>query len=229
MSPLERDPLWYKDAIVYEVYVRSFYDSNGDGIGDFRGLTEKLDYLSQLGVNCIWLLPFFPSPMRDGGYDISDYTSIHPAFGTMRDFRRFVDEAHVRGIRVIIELVINHTSDQHPWFQRARRAPRGSAARGMYVWSDTDTTVRATTRIIFTDTEISNWTWDPVAGQYFWHRFFSHQPDLNFESPRVLRAVKDFMKFWLDRGVDGLRLDAVPTSSSARARTTRTCPRRTTC
>jgi len=209
VSPLERDPLWYKDAVVYEVYVRSFYDSNGDGIGDFRGLTEKLDYLSQLGVNCIWLLPFYPSPMRDGGYDISDYTSIHPAFGTMRDFRRFIDEAHDRGIRVITELVINHTSDQHPWFQRARRAPRGSAARDMYVWSDTDTKY-AGTRIIFTDTEVSNWTWDPVAGQYFWHRFFSHQPDLNFDNPRVRRAVKDFIKFWLDRGVDGLRLDAVP-------------------
>ncbi|MEZ4502655.1 MAG: maltose alpha-D-glucosyltransferase [Dehalococcoidia bacterium] len=209
MTTLTADPEWYKDAIIYELYVRSFQDGTGDGVGDFAGLTSRLDYLEKLGVNCLWLLPFYPSPMRDGGYDISDYTSIHEDFGEMRDFRRFIREAHARGIRVITELVINHTSDQHPWFQKARRAPRGSAARDMYVWTD-DPTSYSETRIIFTDTETSNWTWDPVAEQYYWHRFFSHQPDLNFENPKVRAAVKRFMKFWFDAGVDGLRLDAIP-------------------
>ncbi|MEX2229453.1 MAG: maltose alpha-D-glucosyltransferase [Dehalococcoidia bacterium] len=209
MSGITGDPLWYKDAIIYELYVRSFRDTNADGIGDFRGLTEKLDYLTALGVTCVWLLPFYPSPMRDGGYDIADYTGIHPDFGQMREFTRFVREAHRRAIRVITELVVNHTSDQHPWFQRARHAPRGSADRNMYVWSDSDEAY-AGTRIIFTDTERSNWAWDPVAGQYYWHRFFSHQPDLNFENPRVIRAVKNYLRFWFEKGVDGLRLDAVP-------------------
>jgi maltose alpha-D-glucosyltransferase/alpha-amylase len=209
VTALPQDPLWYKDAIIYELYVRTFQDASGDGTGDFRGVTQRLDYLSQLGINCIWLLPFFPSPMRDGGYDIADYMTVHPDFGTMRDFRQFVRAAHARGIRVIAELVINHTSDQHAWFQRARRAPRGSAARAMYVWSD-DPSAYSGTRIIFTDTETSNWAWDPIAGQYYWHRFFSHQPDLNYANPRVRAEVKRIMKFWLDAGVDGLRLDAVP-------------------
>jgi maltose alpha-D-glucosyltransferase / alpha-amylase len=207
--PLDDDPLWYKHAVVYELSVRAFYDSNADGIGDFAGLTQKLDYLQRLGVNCLWVLPFSPSPMRDGGYDVQDYTGIHPDFGTIADCRRFIRAAHARGIRVIAEMVVNHTSDQHPWFQAARQAPRGSAIRNMYVWSDTDQRY-ADARIIFTDTERSNWTWDPVAGQYFWHRFFSHQPDLNFASPRVRRAVLNVMRFWFDAGVDGLRLDAVP-------------------
>ncbi|MGE0228055.1 MAG: maltose alpha-D-glucosyltransferase [Dehalococcoidia bacterium] len=209
MSPLEDDPLWYKHAVVYEIPVRAFFDSNGDGIGDFRGLTSKLEYLERLGVDCLWLLPFMQSPLRDGGYDVSDYTSIHPSLGTMSDFNRFIREAHERGIRVITELVVNHTSDQHPWFQRARRAPRGSALRDMYVWSDSDQKWPET-RIIFTDTETSNWAWDPIAGQFYWHRFFSHQPDLNFDSPRTRRAVENLMRFWYDRQVDGLRLDAIP-------------------
>ncbi len=208
-SPIPVDPLWYKDAIVYELHVRAFADSNGDGIGDFPGLTDHLDYLQQLGINTIWLLPFYPSPLRDGGYDIADYTAINPDYGTMRDFTRFVREAHARGIRVITELVVNHTSDQHPWFQRARLAPKGSAARDWYVWSDTDERY-AGTRIIFTDTETSNWAWDPVAGQYYWHRFFSHQPDLNYENRQVRRAITRVMQFWFDRGVDGMRLDATP-------------------
>jgi len=203
------DSNWYKDAIIYEVHVRGFYDSNADGIGDFPGLTEKLPYLHDLGVTCLWLLPFYPSPLRDDGYDIADYTSINPIYGTLDDFRRFVDAAHALQIRVLTELVINHTSDQHPWFQRARRAPRGSRERDYYVWSDTDTKY-AGTRIIFTDTEKSNWTFDPVAGQYYWHRFFSHQPDLNFDNPEVLEAVLTVMRFWFDMGVDAMRLDAVP-------------------
>ncbi len=209
MSPLEEDPLWYKHAVIYELPVRAFFDSNGDGIGDFRGLTAKLEYLERLGVDCLWLLPFMQSPMRDGGYDVSNYNAIHPSLGTMSDFTRFMREAHERGIRVITEMVVNHTSDQHPWFQRARRAPRGSALRDMYVWSDSDQQWPET-RIIFTDTETSNWAWDPVAGQYYWHRFFSHQPDLNFNSPRTRRAVENMMRFWYDRQVDGLRLDAIP-------------------
>jgi len=208
-TQLPPDPLWYKDAIIYEIHVRAFSDSNADGIGDFRGLTDRLDYLQQLGVNAIWLLPFYPSPLRDGGYDTSDYTSINPDYGTMRDFTTFVREAHARGMRVITELVVNHTSDQHPWFQRARRAPKGSAARNWYVWSDTDTAYSGT-RIIFTDTETSNWAWDPVAGQYYWHRFFSHQPDLNYDNPQVRRAILRVMQFWFDKGVDGMRLDATP-------------------
>jgi maltose alpha-D-glucosyltransferase/alpha-amylase len=203
------DPLWYKDAIIYQAHVKSFFDSNNDGIGDFQGLTQKLDYLQSLGITCLWLLPFFPSPLKDDGYDISDYTSVHPAYGTIDDVRVFVDAAHQRGIRVLIELVVNHTSDQHPWFQRARSAPIGSPERDFYVWSDTDTRFPET-RIIFTDTEKSNWAFDPVARQYYWHRFFSHQPDLNHNNPAVVTAVINVMKFWLDLGVDALRLDAVP-------------------
>ena len=203
------DPLWYKDAIVYQLHVKAFRDSNDDGVGDFPGLTEKLDYVADLGVNTIWLLPFYPSPMRDDGYDIADYSGIYAPYGTRSDFRRFVREAHRRGIRVITELVINHTSDQHPWFQQARLAPRGSAKRDYYVWSDTDQKY-AGTRIIFTDTETSNWAWDPVAQQYYWHRFFSHQPDLNFANPNVVNSLIRVMRSWLDMGVDGLRLDAIP-------------------
>lgn len=207
--PETADPLWYKDAIIYQLHIKSFYDSNRDGIGDFRGLSEKLDYLQELGVTAVWLLPFYPSPMRDDGYDIAEYRDVNPAYGSLQDFRAFVRAAHARGLKVITELVINHTSDQHPWFQRARSAPRGSSFRDYYVWSDTDQKY-AGTRIIFTDTEASNWSWDPVAKQYFWHRFFAHQPDLNFDNPRVLKAVINIMRFWLDLGVDGLRLDAVP-------------------
>ncbi|HEU4584136.1 MAG TPA: maltose alpha-D-glucosyltransferase [Gemmatimonadaceae bacterium] len=203
------DPLWYKDAIIYQLHVKAFRDSNADGFGDFPGLIDKLDYVQSLGVNCIWLLPFYPSPLRDDGYDIAAYEAIHPQYGTIEDFSRFLDDAHSRGIRVITELVINHTSDQHPWFQRARHAPRGSPMRDFYVWSD-DASKYDGARIIFTDTEKSNWTWDPVAGQFYWHRFFSHQPDLNFDNPAVIEAVKDIMRFWLRLGVDGLRLDAIP-------------------
>ncbi|WP_309085201.1 maltose alpha-D-glucosyltransferase [Chelativorans sp.] len=200
---------WYKDAIIYQLHIKAFQDSNGDGMGDFNGLMQRLDYIERLGVTAIWLLPFYPSPLRDDGYDIADYRSINPSYGTMRDFRRFVAEAHRRGIRVITELVINHTSDQHPWFQRARHAKKGSAARNFYVWNDDDERYPET-RIIFLDTEKSNWTWDPVAGQFFWHRFYSHQPDLNFDNPRVLEEVIRIMHYWLDMGVDGLRLDAIP-------------------
>ena len=203
------DSLWYKDAIIYEVHVRAFCDSNNDGIGDFPGLMQKLDYLQDLGVTCLWLLPFFPSPLRDDGYDISDYRSVHPSYGTLEDFRRFLDAAHERGLQVMIELVINHSSDQHPWFQRAREAPHGSSERDFYVWSDTDQKFRDA-RIIFTDTEKSNWTWDPVAKAYYWHRFFSHQPDLNYDNPAVLQEVLDVMRYWLDMGVDALRIDAIP-------------------
>jgi maltose alpha-D-glucosyltransferase/alpha-amylase len=203
------DPLWYQDAIIYELHVRAFFDSNGDGTGDFRGLTQKLDYVQDLGVTALWLLPFYPSPLRDDGYDIADYRNVHPAYGTRGDFKQFVRQAHARGLKVITELVVNHTSEQHPWFQAARRAKPGSSKRNFYVWSDTDTKY-ADTRIIFLDTEPSNWTWDPVAGAYYWHRFFSHQPDLNFANPHVRKAVFRNMRFWLDMGVDGLRLDAVP-------------------
>ena len=203
------DPQWYKDAIIYEVRTRSFYDSNGDGIGDLVGLTEKLDYLHDLGITALWLLPLCASPGRDDGYDISDYFDVHPDVGTVSDFRRFVDEAHRRGIRVITELVCNHTSDQHAWFQRARRAPAGSVERDFYVWSDTADKYREA-RIIFKDFEPSNWTWDPVAKAYYWHRFFSHQPDLNFENPAVKEALFKVVDFWLGMGVDGIRLDAVP-------------------
>jgi maltose alpha-D-glucosyltransferase/alpha-amylase len=203
------DRLWYRDAVVYQTHVKAFQDSNGDGIGDVRGLTSRLDYLAELGITALWLLPFFPSPLRDDGYDIADYTGVHPSYGTLEDVQRLVEEAHGRGIRVIAELVINHTSDQHPWFQRARSAPRGSPERAWYVWSDDDRAY-AGTRIIFTDTELSNWAWDPVAGQYYWHRFFSHQPDLNFANPEVIGAITDVMRFWSKAGVDGFRLDAVP-------------------
>jgi maltose alpha-D-glucosyltransferase / alpha-amylase len=203
------DPLWYKDAVLYQVHVRGFFDSNDDGAGDFAGLTRKLDYIQSLGVNALWLQPFYPSPLRDDGYDISHYEDVHRSYGTLKDFRHFLDEAHARNLRVITELVINHTSDQHPWFQAARRAKVGSRKRNYYVWSDTDQKY-AGVRVIFNDTERSNWAWDPVAGQYYWHRFFSHQPDLNFDNPSVRRAVARVMRFWLDKGVDGMRLDAVP-------------------
>ncbi len=208
-SNFATDPLWYKDAVIYQMHVKAFFDSTNDGMGDFAGLTQKLDYIQDLGVNTIWLLPFYPSPLRDDGYDISDYRDVHPDYGTIEDFRHFIDEAHRRGLKVITELVINHTSDQHPWFQAARRAPKGSPERDFYVWSDTDKKF-AGTRIIFTDTETSNWAWDPVAGQYYWHRFFSHQPDLNHNNPAVVDAVIEVMRFWLDMGVDGMRLDAIP-------------------
>ncbi len=203
------DPLWYKDAIIYELHVRAFADSNNDGIGDFPGLLSKLDYLQDLGVTCIWLLPFFPSPLRDDGYDIQDYLSVNPSYGTVDDFKLFLNAAHERNMQVMVELVINHTSDLHPWFQAARNAPAGSPERDFYVWSDTDQ-LYSDARIIFTDTEKSNWTWDPVAKAYYWHRFFAHQPDLNFDNPRVVQEVIDVMRFWLDMGVDGLRMDAIP-------------------
>jgi maltose alpha-D-glucosyltransferase / alpha-amylase len=203
------DPLWYKDAIIYEIHVRAFMDSNADGIGDFPGLLSKLDYLQDLGVTCLWLLPFFPSPLRDDGYDIADYVDVNPSYGTLNDFKQVLDAAHQRGMQVMIELVINHTSDQHPWFRAARLAPKDSPERHMYVWSDTDKLFEGV-RIIFTDTEKSNWTWDEVAQQYYWHRFFSHQPDLNFDNPRVMEEVLKAMRFWLDLGVDALRLDAIP-------------------
>jgi maltose alpha-D-glucosyltransferase/alpha-amylase len=202
-------PLWYKDAVIYEVHVRAFADSNHDGIGDFPGLTSHLDYLSRLGVNAIWLLPFYPSPLRDDGYDIAEYREVHPSYGTLDDFKEFLDAAHSRNMRVITELVLNHTSDQHPWFQRARRAEPGSPERDFYVWSDTPNRY-TDVRIIFQDTESSNWSWDSVADAYYWHRFFAHQPDLNFDNPMVREAVTDVLRFWLDMGVDGLRLDAVP-------------------
>jgi len=208
MAP-RSDPTWYKDAIIYEVHVRAFYDSVTDGIGDFGGLTQKLDYLEDLGVTAVWLLPFCPSPLRDDGYDISNYNDVNPSYGTLRDFHRFLKEAHRRGLRVITELVLNHTSDQHEWFQRSRRAAPGSRWRNFYVWSDTpEKYVEA--RIIFKDFEASNWTWDPVAKSYYWHRFYSHQPDLNWDNPEVKQAMLAAMDFWFDMGVDGLRLDAVP-------------------
>jgi maltose alpha-D-glucosyltransferase/alpha-amylase len=209
VTALDGDELWYKDAIIYQLHVKAFADSNNDGIGDFAGLTEKLGYLQELGVTALWLLPFYPSPGRDDGYDIADYGAINPDFGTMKDFRRFIVEAKRRGLRVITELVINHTSDQHDWFKRARRSDPKSSARNWYVWSDTDQKYLGT-RIIFTDTEKSNWTWDPEAGQFYWHRFFSHQPDLNYDNPRVVSAMAQVMKRWLDTGVDGFRLDAIP-------------------
>src|SRR3989338_11138748 len=203
------DPLWYKDAVIYQVHVKSFFDGNNDGIGDFPGLIAKLDYIAELGVNTLWLLPFYPSPRRDHVYDIAYYRGSPPDYGTRAAVRRFIAGAHKRGLRVITELVINHTSDQHPWFQRARLAKPGSAARNYYVWSDNEQKDDGT-RMIFLDTEKSNWTWDPLAGQYYWHRFYSHQPDLNFDNPRVLEAVLGVMRYWLDMGIDGLRLDAIP-------------------
>jgi maltose alpha-D-glucosyltransferase/alpha-amylase len=201
-------PLWYKDAVIYELHVKSFSDSNGDGIGDFQGLTGKLDYLRELGVDCLWLLPMYPSPFRDDGYDIADYYGIHPSYGTLDDFRGFLDAAHRRGLRVITELVLNHTSDQHQWFKEARSA-RDHPRRNWYVWNDTDDRYPEV-RIIFLDTEQSNWAWDPVSKAYYWHRFFSHQPDLNYDHPEVREEVWAVMKFWLDLGVDGFRVDAVP-------------------
>src|SRR5580692_7437265 len=203
------DPLWYKDAIIYELHVRAFADSNSDGIGDFPGLLTKLDYLQDLGVTCIWLLPFFTSPLRDDGYDIANYTDVNPSYGTLNDFKAFLDAAHLRGMQVMIELVINHTSDQHPWFKAARVAALGSPERDMYVWSDTVEKYKDA-RIIFADTETSNWTWDETAKAFYWHRFFSHQPDLNYASPLVMEEVLKAMRFWLDMGVDALRIDAIP-------------------
>src|SRR4051812_46630706 len=203
------DPLWYKDAIIYQTHVKAFRDSDADGYGDFKGLTEKLDYIASLGVTAVWLLPFYPSPLKDDGYDIAMYEAIHPTYGTIEDFKKFLDAAHERGLKVITELVINHTSDQHPWFQRARAAAKGSPERDFYVWSD-DPKKYSGTRIIFTDTEKSNWTWDQEAEQFYWHRFFSHQPDLNFDNPAVLESIINIMRFWLRMGVDGLRLDAIP-------------------
>jgi maltose alpha-D-glucosyltransferase / alpha-amylase len=207
VTALDRDPLWFKTAVFYELYVRSFYDSNADGYGDFRGLTEKLDYLEWLGINCIWLLPFYQSPLRDGGYDISDFYSILPEYGNLNDFMEFLDEAHTRGLRVVADLVMNHTSDEHPWFQESRDPT--SPKRDWYVWSDDDHGY-PDARIIFIDTEKSNWTWDEEAGAYYWHRFFSHQPDLNYENPEVQEQMLAVLRFWLDLGLDGFRLDAVP-------------------
>ncbi len=200
---------WYKDAVIYELHVRSFADSSGDGIGDFRGLTDRLGYFEELGVTALWLLPFYPSPLRDDGYDIADYMAVNPSYGTLEDFQEFLAEAHKRNLKVITELVINHTSDQHAWFQRARRAPAGSPERDFYVWSDSPRKFEEA-RIIFKDFESSNWAWDPVARAYYWHRFYSHQPDLNFDSPHVQSAVFEVLDFWLKLGVDGLRLDAIP-------------------
>jgi maltose alpha-D-glucosyltransferase / alpha-amylase len=202
------DPLWYKDAVFYQLHVKSFADSNGDGIGDFVGLTSKLAHIASLGVDCLWVQPMYPSPFRDDGYDISDYTDIHPSYGTLKDFQTFLNEAHARGLRVIIELVMNHTSDQHAWFVEARSSG-DSPRRDWYVWSDTDDRYRGV-RIIFIDTELSNWAWDPVSKAYYWHRFFSHQPDLNYDNPEVREEIWQVMKFWLDLGVDGFRVDAVP-------------------
>jgi maltose alpha-D-glucosyltransferase / alpha-amylase len=202
------DPLWFKSAVIYELHVRAFFDSNGDGKGDIQGLITKLPYLQDLGVNCLWLLPMYPSPLRDDGYDIADFYAIHPDYGTVEDFQKLVDAAHARGIRVLTELVVNHTSDQHPWFQAARSSP-DNPRRSWYVWSDTDQRYKGA-RIIFTDTERSNWTWDPVAKQYYWHRFFSHQPDLNYDNPEVQEEMLNIMRFWLRMGVDGFRCDAVP-------------------
>ncbi|KQP36279.1 maltose alpha-D-glucosyltransferase [Pseudorhodoferax sp. Leaf274] len=209
VTPVTDEALWYQDAVIYQLNVKAFVDSNADGVGDFKGVTSKLDYVKDLGVNTIWLMPFYPSPLRDDGYDIASYMDVHPQYGTLDDFKEMLAEAHKRDLKVITELVINHTSDQHPWFQRARKAPPGSPERDFYVWSDSDQKYQGT-RIIFTDTEVSNWTYDPVAKAYFWHRFFSHQPDLNFDNPAVLEAVFEVMRFWLDLGVDGFRLDAIP-------------------
>ena len=203
------DPLWHKDAIIYELPVKSFFDSNNDGIGDLPGLTQKLDYIRDLGVTCLWLLPLFPSPLRDDGYDIADHRAIHQSYGTVDDFKKFLAAAHDHGLEVLIELVVNHTSDQHPWFQRARCAPAGSTERNFYVWSDTKKRY-SDTRVIFVDSERSNWTWDPVARAYCWHRFFHHQPDLNYDNPAVMQEVLAVMDFWLEMGVDGFRLDAIP-------------------
>jgi maltose alpha-D-glucosyltransferase/alpha-amylase len=206
--PLNREVLWYKDAIIYQLHVRTFHDSNGDGIGDFQGLEERLDYLQDLGTSAIWLMPFFPSPLRDDGYDIADYNAVHSSYGTLEDFRKLLGSAHDRGIRVIIEMVLNHTSDQHPWFQESRSS-QDNPRRDWYVWSDTDTRYKGA-RIIFRDTETSNWAWDPISKSFYWHRFFSHQPDLNYDNPAVREEMWNVMKFWLEMGVDAFRLDAVP-------------------
>ncbi|HEX8147756.1 MAG TPA: maltose alpha-D-glucosyltransferase [Pyrinomonadaceae bacterium] len=208
LNRLRDDPLWFKDAVFYEVYVRGFYDSDADGVGDFRGLVERLDYLEWLGVDCLWLLPVYPSPLRDGGYDIADFYSVLPDYGTLEDFKTFLDAAHARGIRVITDLVVNHTSDQHPWFVESRSAP-DSPKRDWYVWSDSPEKYREA-RIIFTDTEKSNWTWSETAQGFYWHRFFSHQPDLNYDNPEVQRAMLEAVDYWLDFGIDGFRADAVP-------------------
>jgi maltose alpha-D-glucosyltransferase/alpha-amylase len=202
------DDLWYKDAVFYELHVKAYSDANGDGMGDFPGLLTRLDHLKALGIDCVWLLPMYPSPFRDDGYDISDYCAVHPQYGTLDDFRAFLAAAHERGLRVITELVLNHTSDQHPWFKEARSSP-DSPKRDYYVWSDTDDRYRGV-RIIFRDTEMSNWAWDPVSKAYYWHRFFSHQPDLNFDNPAVREEIWRAMRFWLELGVDGFRVDAVP-------------------
>ncbi|HEU4612340.1 MAG TPA: alpha-amylase family glycosyl hydrolase, partial [Kofleriaceae bacterium] len=206
---LPDDPLWFKDAIIYEIHIRAFQDSTNDGIGDINGLISRLDYIADLGVTAIWLLPFYPSPLRDGGYDIADYTNVHPHYGRREDLARLLREAHRRGMRVITELVLNHTSAEHPWFQRARRAPPGSPEREFYVWSDSPARYQDT-RIIFQDYETSNWAWDPVAKAYYWHRFYTHQPDLNFDNPAVHDALFSVIDFWMELGVDGMRLDAVP-------------------
>jgi len=205
----DENPFWYKDATIYQLHVRAFFDRNDDGMGDFRGLIAKLDYLENLGISAIWLLPFYPSPLKDDGYDIANYYNINSDYGTLRDFREFLREAHRRGIKVITELVLNHTSDQHEWFQRSRTAKAGSVWRDFYVWSDTPERYKDA-RIIFLDFEPSNWTWDPVAKAYYWHRFYAHQPDLNFDNPHVQKAMIRTLDFWLEMGVDGLRLDAVP-------------------
>src|SRR5205814_3349713 len=207
-SWFERDPLWFKRAVFYEIHIRGFFDGNDDGSGDFRGLIDKLDYLQWLGVDCVWLLPMYSSPLRDGGYDIADFFAIHPDYGTVEDFREFVEQAHQRGIRVIADLVMNHTSSDHPWFQESRLNPDGPKG-DWYVWSDTDDRW-SEARIIFLDSEPSNWTFDPVRGQYYWHRFFHHQPDLNYDNPEVQDAMLNVLRFWLDLGIDGFRLDAVP-------------------
>jgi maltose alpha-D-glucosyltransferase/alpha-amylase len=204
----ESDPLWFKRAVFYEIHIRGFFDSNDDGAGDLRGIQDKLDYLQWLGVDCIWLLPMYASPLRDGGYDIADFFQIHPDYGTVEDFRNLVEAAHERGIRIIADLVVNHTSSDHPWFQESRSSP-DSPKRDWYVWSDNDERY-PDARIIFVDSEPSNWTWDPVAGQYYWHRFFSHQPDLNYDNAEVREAMLEVLRFWLDLGIDGFRLDAVP-------------------
>ena len=209
MAEFTGDLLWYKDAVIYELHIKAFKDGDGDGIGDFQGLLEKLDYLKDLGVTAIWVLPFYPSPLRDDGYDIADYYNINSSYGDIKAFQEVLKEAHKRDLKVITELVINHSSDQHPWFQRARKAPKGSVERDYYVWTD-DPKKYKDVRIIFQDFETSNWTWDAVAGQYYWHRFFYHQPDLNYDNPMVQEEVFKMIDYWCNMGVDGFRLDAVP-------------------